>query len=148
MQKSYMQTSRLQKSCMIACGLALALAVAGCSGPKGDKGDKGEKGDAGDAGPAGPAGPQGPQGAAGKNGENGVSPPPQFRVVRASADGVVSKPAICGTDEVMVSATCLSRTGSANQAPKTLSDTGAACEPRPGESDIPDVVILCEKRSQ
>jgi len=138
----------MQKSYVIAFGMVLALAVAGCSGPKGDKGDKGAKGDPGDAGPAGPTGPQGPQGVAGKNGENGVSPPPQFRVVRASADGVVSKPAMCGTDEVMVSATCLSKTGTVNQAPKTLSDTGAACDPRPGESDIPDVVILCAKRQQ
>jgi hypothetical protein len=77
-----------------------------------------------------------------------VTPPPQFRVVRGSADGVVSKPALCGTDEVMVSATCLSRTGAVNQAAKTLSDTGAACDPRPGESEIPDVVILCAKRDQ
>jgi hypothetical protein len=138
----------MQKSYVIAFGMVLALAVAGCSGPKGDKGDKGAKGDPGDAGPAGPTGPQGPQGVAGKNGENGVSPPPQFRVVRASADGVVSKLAMCGTDEVMVSATCLSKTGTVNQAPKTLSDTGAACDPRPGESDIPDVVILCAKRQQ
>jgi hypothetical protein len=148
MQKSYMRRSYMQKSYMVACGLVLALAVAGCSGPKGDKGDKGQKGDQGDAGPTGPAGPQGPQGPAGKNGENGVSPPAQFRVVRASPDGVVSKPALCGTDEVMVSATCLSKTGAVNQSPKTLSDTGAACDPRPGESEIPDVVILCEKRQQ
>ena len=143
-----MQKHDMRRSYMIACGLAVALAVAGCSGPKGDKGDKGEKGEAGDAGPPGQPGPQGPQGATGKNGENGVSPPPQFRVVRAAAEGVVSKPAMCGTDEVLVSATCLSRTGAVNQTPKTLSDTGASCEPRPGESDIPDVVILCAKRSQ
>ena len=138
----------MPKSYMVACSLVVALAVAGCSGPKGDKGDRGEKGDQGDAGPAGPAGPTGAQGPTGKDGKDGVTSPPQFRVVRASADGVVSKPALCGTDEIMVSATCLSRTGSVNQAPKTLSDTGAACDPRPGESEIPDVVILCEKRSQ
>jgi hypothetical protein len=143
-----MQKRDTRRSQVMACGLVLALAVAGCSGPKGDKGDKGAKGEAGAGGPAGPAGPQGPQGPAGKNGENGVSPPPQFRVVRAAAAGVVSKPALCGTDEVLVSATCLSRTGAVNQAPKTLSDTGAACEPRPGESEIPDVVIVCEKRQQ
>ena len=80
--------------------------------------------------------------------KNGASPPPQFRVVRAAAEGVVSKPALCGSDEVMVSATCLSRTGAVNQAAKTLSDTGAACDPRPGESEIPEVVILCAKRDQ
>jgi hypothetical protein len=136
----------MRKSIRVVCGLAVALAMAGCSGPKGDKGDKGEKGDPGAAGPAGPAGPQGPQGAAGKNGENGSSPPPQFRVVRSSAEGGVSRPAMCGVDEVMVSATCISKTGSADQAPKTLNDTGAACDPRPGQSDVPETVILCAKR--
>jgi hypothetical protein len=142
------QKLHMQRSFRVAWGLVLALAVAGCSGPKGDKGDKGEKGDPGAAGPAGPAGPQGTQGQAGKNGENGMTPPPQFRVVRGSAEGVVSNPANCGTDEVMVSATCLSRTGSVNQAPKTLSNTGAVCDPRPNESEIPDLVILCEKQKQ
>jgi hypothetical protein len=86
----------------------LALAVAGCSGPKGDKGDAGAKGDPGPGGPAGPPGPQGPQGPAGKNGENGVSPPQQFRVVRASPENGLSRPAMCSVDEVLVSATCLS----------------------------------------
>jgi hypothetical protein len=137
---------RMRKSFTVVCGLAVALALAGCSGPKGDKGDKGEKGDPGAAGPAGPPGPQGPQGPAGKNGENGTSPPPQFRVVRSSSEGSVSRSAMCGIDEVMVSATCISKTGSADQAPKTFNDTGAACDPRPGQSDVPDVVILCAKR--
>jgi hypothetical protein len=135
----------MPRSFMVAWGLVLALAVAGCSGPKGDKGDKGEKGDPGAAGAAGPAGAQGP---AGKDGKDGITPPPQFRVVRGSAQGVVSNPANCGTDEVMVSATCLSKTGSVNQAPKTLGTTGAVCDPRPNESEIPDVVILCEKQKQ
>jgi hypothetical protein len=53
---------------------------------------------------------------------------------------------MCGIDETMVSATCISKTGSANQAPKTFNDSGAACEARPGQSDVPDVVILCTKR--
>jgi hypothetical protein len=139
---------QMQKSFMIACSLFVALSVMGCSGPKGDKGDRGDKGDPGLAGPDGPPGPQGPQGPPGKNGENGVSPPPQFRVVRSSSDGGVSRPAMCGVDEVMVSATCLSKTGSADQAPKTLGDSGAACDPRPGQSEIPSVVILCAKREQ
>ncbi len=136
----------MQKSLVVACTLSVALALAGCSGPKGDKGDKGEKGDPGPAGANGAPGPQGPQGPAGKNGENGVSPPPQFRVVRSTSDGGFSQPAMCGSDEVMVSATCLSQTGSVNTAPKTISDTGAACDPKPGESEIPQAVILCAKR--
>jgi hypothetical protein len=124
----------------------LALAVAGCLGPKGDKGDAGAKGDPGPGGPAGPPGPQGPQGPAGKNGENGVSPPQQFRVVRASPENGLSRPAMCSVDEVLVSATCLSRTGSVEQTPKTISDSGAACDPRPNQSDMPDTVILCARR--
>ena len=133
----------MRKSIFVAGGLAIALALAGCSGPKGDKGDKGEKGDPGPAGPPGPPGPIGPPG---KNGENGVSPPPQFHVVHASSEAGISRPAMCGVDEVMVSATCLSKTGSVNQAPKTISDTGAACDTGPGQSDIPEAVVLCAKR--
>lgn len=136
----------MRNALFLTSSLVLAMAVSGCSGPKGDKGDKGAKGDSGQAGPAGPPGPQGPQGPAGKDGANGVSPPPQFRVVRSSADGGVSRPAMCGVDEVMVSATCLSKTGSVNQAPKTISDSGAACDPQPSQSDIPQTVVLCAKR--
>ena len=136
----------MQNSFLLAGSLVLALAVAGCSGPKGDKGDKGEKGDPGPSGPAGATGPQGPPGSPGKNGENGVSPPPQFRVVRSSSDGGVSRPAMCSADEVMVSATCLSKAGSVNQPPKTITDSGAACDPGPGQSDVPETVVLCAKR--
>jgi Collagen triple helix repeat (20 copies) len=139
----------MNKSIVIAGSLALALVASGCSGPKGDKGEKGDKGDNGQQGAAGPAGlpgPAGPQGPAGKNGENGVSPPPQFRVVRSSSDGGVSRPAMCAVEEVMVSATCISKTGSADQAPKTLGDGGAACNPKPDQSDIPETVVLCAKR--
>jgi hypothetical protein len=138
----------MKKPFLIAFSLLVAVSVVGCSGPQGDKGDKGEKGDPGMAGPAGPPGPQGPQGAPGKNGENGVSPPQQFRVVRSSPDGGVSRAAMCGVDEVLVSATCLSKTGSADQAPKTLGDSGAACDPRPNQSEVPSIVILCGKREQ
>src|SRR5271167_562268 len=112
----------LKAFAVVSC-LPLVLTLLGCSGPKGDKGDKGAKGEKGDQGPvgwAGPAGPPGPQGPPGKNGENGVSPPPQFRVVRSSSEGVVSRPAMCAVDEVIVSATCLLKNGSADQAPKAL----------------------------
>jgi hypothetical protein len=136
------------KSGMIVWILLLPLALAGCTGPKGDKGDKGDKGEKGDAGLAGPAGLQGPQGVPGKNGENGLTPPPQFRVVRSSASGVVSEPASCGADEVMVSATCISKTGTVSQSPETLGDSGASCNPPPNKAEVPDVVILCEKRKQ
>jgi hypothetical protein len=135
----------MQRS-VIIIATVLALAISGCSGPKGDKGDKGEKGDAGPAGPPGPQGPQGPPGPRGDKGENGVSPPPQFRVVRSSSEGAISRPALCSADEVMVSATCLSPTGAVNQAPKAIGDTGASCDPQPGQSTVPDVVVLCAKR--
>jgi hypothetical protein len=137
---------KMRRTYHLAGCLMLAVAVAACSGPKGDKGEKGDKGDPGQIGAAGPAGPQGPQGPAGKNGENGVSPPPQFRVVRSTSDGGVSKPALCGVDEIMVSATCLLIAGSTSQAPKTIGDTGAACDPQPGQSNIPQAVVLCAKR--
>jgi Collagen triple helix repeat (20 copies) len=137
---------QMQKSFIVACSLVVALSLAGCSGPKGDKGDKGEKGDPGPAGSAGPPGPQGPQGPSGKNGENGVSQPPQFRVVRSTSEGGFSHPAMCSSEEVMVSATCLLRSGSTETAPKTIGDTGAACDPKPGQSDVPQAVVLCAKR--
>jgi hypothetical protein len=53
---------------------------------------------------------------------------------------------MCAVEEVMVSATCISKTGSADQAPKTLGDSGAACNPKPDQSDIPETVVLCAKR--
>jgi hypothetical protein len=141
----------------VHCPLTTAVLRGGCRCPhfpdarhrrfRSDaKGDKGEKGDPGPSGPAGSPGPQGIPGAPGKNGENGVSPPPQFRVVRSSAEGGVSRPAMCSVEEVMVSATCLSKTGSVSQAPRTVSDSGAACDPRPGQSDVPEAVVLCAKR--
>jgi hypothetical protein len=123
--------------------VTLTLIVAGCSGPKGDKGDKG---DAGPPGQQGQNGQQGPEGRPGQNGRDGVSPPPQFRVVRSAADGGMAKPAMCTVDEAMVSATCLSKAGLMNQAPKTLGDSGASCDPQSGQTDTPEVVILCAKR--
>jgi hypothetical protein len=53
---------------------------------------------------------------------------------------------MCGSGEVMVSATCLSKSGAVNTTPKTITDTGAACDPKPGQSEIPQAVILCAKR--
>jgi hypothetical protein len=121
----------------------LALTVAGCSGPKGDKGDKG---DAGQSGPQGQPGPQGAAGPPGQNGKDGVSPPPQFRVVRSATDGGMAKPAMCLVDEVMVSATCMSKSGLVNEAPKTLGDNGASCDAPSGQTDAPEAVILCARR--
>jgi Collagen triple helix repeat (20 copies) len=135
--------SHMQKSIAVVLGLALALVVTGCSGPKGDKGDKGDKGENGAAGSPGTPGPQGPQGLAGKD---GVSPPPQFRVVRSSSENGMAKEAMCAVDEVMVSATCMSKLGSANQAAKTIGDNGATCEAQSGQAEAPTAVILCAKR--
>jgi hypothetical protein len=128
---------------ILAGVLSLMLAVAGCSGPKGDKGDKG---DAGPPGQQGQNGKQGPEGKPGQTGKDGVSPPPQFRVVRSAADTGMAKPAMCSVDEVMVSATCLSKAGLVNQAPKTLGDNGASCDAQSGQTETPEAVILCTKR--
>jgi hypothetical protein len=135
--------SQMQKSIAVVLGLTLALVVTGCSGPKGDKGDKGDKGENGAAGSPGTPGPQGPQGLAGKD---GVSPPPQFRVVRSTSENGMAKEAMCAVEEVMVSATCMSKLGSANQAAKTIGDNGATCDAQSGQADAPTAVILCAKR--
>jgi hypothetical protein len=127
----------------IALSVALALVVTGCSGPKGDKGDKG---DAGANGSPGSPGPQGPQGPPGKDGRDGVSPPAQFRVVRSTADGAMAKTAMCDVNEVIVSALCVSRLGPESQVPRTIGDNGASCEPRSGQAEAPQAVILCTKR--
>jgi hypothetical protein len=133
----------MQKSIVVVLGLALTLVGAGCSGPKGEKGDKGDKGEAGAAGSPGAAGPQGPQGPAGKD---GVSPPAQFRVVRSTSENGMPKEAMCAVDEVMVSATCMSKLGSANQAAKTIGDNGATCDAQAGQAEAPTAVLLCAKR--
>ena len=129
---------------LLTCVLLSALALSGC-GVKGDKGDKGDRGEAGPAGPAGPPGPQGLAGPPGKDGRDGVSPPLPFRVVRSETDGGISKPAMCGTNEVMISATCITKSGDAALPPRTLGDSGASCDAKPGQSDPPQAVILCTK---
>jgi Collagen triple helix repeat (20 copies) len=130
---------------LLICALLSAVALSGC-GVKGDKGDKGDKGEAGPMGQAGPLGPQGVDGRPGKDGRDGVSPPLPFRVVRSEPDGGISKPAMCGTNEVMISATCIAKAGDAAQAPRTLRDNGASCDAKPGQSDPPQTVILCIKQ--
>jgi hypothetical protein len=135
----------MRRPLIIACSLIATLALGGC-GVKGDKGDRGDKGDPGPVGAAGPPGPQGPQGAPGKDGRDGVSPPQQFRVVRSATDGGMAKPALCDVDEMLVSATCVTKTGSFNQTPKTLGDNGASCDSQPGQTEAPQAVILCAKR--
>src|SRR3569832_1770469 len=135
----------MRQPILVVCVLLSALALGGC-GAKGDKGDMGDMGDAGAAGPAGPAGPQGIAGAPGKDGRDGVSPPLPFRVIRSQADGGISKPAMCGTDEVMISATCIVKSGDAALAPRTLGDSGASCDAKPGQADPPQAVILCTKQ--
>jgi hypothetical protein len=62
------------------------------------------------------------------------------------ADGGISKPAMCGTEEVMISATCIVKSGDAALAPRTLGDSGASCDAKPGQADPPQAVILCTKQ--
>src|ERR1700742_3248145 len=135
----------MRKFVIVCVALSCALALGAC-GVKGDKGDKGDQGDAGPPGHTGAAGPQGPVGPPGKDGRDGISPPPQFRVVRGGLDGGIAKPAMCGTDEVMVSATCIVSSGDIAETPRTLGDTGASCDARPGQTNPPQTVILCAKR--
>ena len=133
----------MQKSIAVEFSLALALAVAGCSGLKGDKGDKGDRGESGPAGSPGTPGPQGPQGPAGRD---GVSPPAQFRVVRSPSENGMPKAAMCAVDELMVSAACMPKIGSVNEAAKTIGDNGATCDAQSDQSNAPEAVILCTKR--
>jgi hypothetical protein len=135
----------MKQPTLLMCVLLSALALSGC-GIKGDKGDKGDKGEAGAMGAAGPPGPQGAAGPPGKDGRDGVSPPLPFRVVRSEPDGGISKPAMCGTNEIMVSATCMVKAGDGAQAARTMGDNGASCDAKPGQSDPPLAVILCMKR--
>ena len=123
---------------MVIGSLVAVLALSGCA--KGDKGDKGDPGATGAAGPPGPAGPSG------KDGRDGASPPPQFRVVRGEIDGGVVKPATCGAEEIMVSATCMVKAGETAETPRTIGETGASCDVQPNQSNPPQAVILCAKR--
>jgi len=135
----------MKRAALLVFALLSASALCGC-GVKGDKGDKGDKGEPGPAGMTGPTGQQGPVGPPGKDGRDGASPPPQFRVVRGAADGGIVKPAMCGDDEIMVSATCMVRTGAVAETPRTLGDNGANCDALPGQSNPPQPVILCAKK--
>src|ERR1700722_6808567 len=112
----------MNKPTLMMCVLLSALALSGC----GVKGDKGNKGEAARAAQAGPPGHQGLAGAPGKNGRDGVSPPLPFRIVRAAVDNGISKPALCGTDEIMISATCIVKAGEAAQSPRTMGESGAS----------------------
>jgi hypothetical protein len=137
----------MKQTTLSICVLLSALALASC-GVKGDKGDKGDKGEKGDAGPMGPPGAPGLDGRPGKDGKDGVSPPALFRVVRSATDGGMDKPAlaICGLEEVMVSATCIPKSGDLAQTARTFSNNGASRDPKPGQSKIPQAVILCAKQ--
>jgi hypothetical protein len=127
----------MKRAALMVCALLSALALTGC-GVKGEKGDKGDKGDPGPAGMAGSPGPQGPAGPPGKEGRDGISPPPQFRVVRGTTEGGIVKAAMCGDEEIMVSATCMVKTGVIAETPRTLGDNGANCDAEPGQSNPPN----------
>jgi hypothetical protein len=53
---------------------------------------------------------------------------------------------MCGVDEVLVSATCIAPAATITSSPKVLGDNGASCEAAPGQSAVPQAVILCAKR--
>ena len=134
----------MARSLLPLFALCLAVNLSGCGGTP-IKGDKGDKGDTGAAGAPGQQGQPGPPGAPGKDGKDAVAPP-QFRVVRSSNDGGTPKPALCGVDEVMVSATCVVTTGSLTQAPTTLGTTGASCGQSAGQTEAPLAIVMCAKK--
>jgi Collagen triple helix repeat (20 copies) len=134
----------MKKELVLVTAISLALALGGC-GMNGDKGDKGDKGDAGANGAAGSPGPQGPPGPPGKDAKASESSLPQFRVVRSSTDGSAAKPAMCETDEMVVSATCIPAAGSLSESPTLLADKGASCTAR-ARGPALVAVILCAKR--
>jgi hypothetical protein len=138
----------MKKELVLVAAISLALALGGCgmNGDKGDKGDKGDTGANGTAGSPGPQGPAGPPGPPGKDANAGESSIPQFRVVRSSADGSAAKPAMCETDEMVVSATCIPAAGSLSESPTLLGDRGASCTARVPRGPAPAAVILCAKR--
>jgi hypothetical protein len=125
--------------------LAVAMAVAGCSGPKGDKGDKGDQGAPGDLGKQGDAGKNGAPGKDGKDGLPGKDGTAGFRIVRSgrtpSGDLV---PASCDPDELMISALCTSG-GSYHGSVVTLGDGSAMC-PEVTGSPQPSAMVVCVKR--
>jgi hypothetical protein len=53
---------------------------------------------------------------------------------------------MCEVHEIVVRATCIAGVGVVSQAPKTLGDDGASCDPQPGETIEPQAVILCANR--
>jgi hypothetical protein len=132
------------KYVLLAIAFCSAASLSGCGGAPA-KGEKGDKGDTGAAGAAGQQGQPGPPGPAGKDGKDAVAPQ-QFRVVRSSNDAGVPKPALCGADEVMVSATCVVTAGSVAQAPTTLGTTGASCGQSSGQAEAPLAIVLCAKK--
>ncbi|WP_159006140.1 hypothetical protein [Bradyrhizobium sp. S69] len=138
----------MKKELVLVTAISLALALGGCgmNGDKGEKGDKGDKGDAGANGAAGSPGPQGPPGSPGKDAKASESSLPQFRVVRSSTDSSAAKPAMCETDEMVVSATCIPAAGSLSESPTLLADKGASCTARVPRGPAPIAVILCVKR--
>ena len=135
----------MARSLVLLIALCSAVSLSGCGGTPPVKGDKGDKGDTGAAGAAGQQGQPGPPGPPGKNGKDAVAPP-QFRVVKSSNDGGVPKPALCGVDEVMVSATCVATAGSVTQAPTTLGTTGASCGQSAGQNEAPLAIVMCAKK--
>jgi hypothetical protein len=69
---------------------------------------------------------------------SGLSDPAMMEVSRT--------PALCGVDEVMVSATCVVTAGSLTQAPTTVGTTGVSCGQSAGQSEAPLAIVLCAKR--
>ena len=125
----------------------LALVLSGC----GVKGDKGDKGDRGEAGPGGTNRPGRTCRARNSLLARTVATAfhrrcrfPKWRASEARRRNF--KVRDVRHQEVMISATCISKSAAMLAlAPRTLGDSGASCDAKPGQSDPPQAVILCTK---
>lgn len=115
---------------IVACVAAVSLA--GCF-----EGPKGEKGDPGAPGVNGNDGQQGEKGDPGSTKAGSLD----LRVITSATAG---SRASCGPDEIMVSASCMTPTGSTTLAPTTTNGMSAECKGARQSSAI--AVILCAKR--
>jgi Collagen triple helix repeat (20 copies) len=145
-ERDEMSYSRDHRLATLAVLCVAAISLAGCF--EGPKGDKGEPGAAGPPGPQGEQGKAGPAGLPGKDGKDGIQGPagPSSAVYVKSLDsnacGSVGCTSECGTDEIIASATCLSREGATLQPSIRAGGIWTASCPTPSTG----MVLLCSRK--
>jgi Collagen triple helix repeat (20 copies) len=135
---------RIFPTLVVLCVAAISLG--GCfEGPKGDKGDPGV---AGPAGPQGEQGKAGPAGLPGKDGKDGIEGPAgpgsaiYAKSIGSETCGAVGCTSECGTDEIIVSITCLSNEGATLQPSIHRGGIWTASCPTPSTG----MILLCSKK--